>query len=572
MAEIWNLNTLCRCCHADGSFSNLNSPCDVMGSNEVCSYLLNDIFGIQLHSPSIEVSHMICNKCIKHLQDGAIFKKQVMECELKFQEYCKNELLQYMNIKLEKDEEDTSFVAKTEVVMEYEDEHMAKNVISPEDEDGNLDCEGKEEIVNIEYEAQDKIRDKIKNKEEKIKIEGKPKRAPVSCKGNPDKILCKLCQTDFTDRKSLKEHNFEKHSSLKACNICNIKFNTLKSYNRHIHYHSIAEDSTIPLAKMNKFDCKICKKSYRKINKLLEHNNTHTREKIYTCDLCKKEFLKKSGLRNHILRHTGRIKQYMCETCGHPFDNVTYLNQHVITVHKKLKLFKCTLCSKVFSAKKTLKIHTRLHTGERPYECNVCDSKFTCLKNLKCHRKKHEENNESGDEFVCKFCQSVFDRRGLYLKHLRSHISAKERKCTECNKNFSNTFSLKRHIETHMTVKKFSCDKCDRKFVSAHKLKYHGRYHDTNGIKKLKTNCEICKRAVTDIEKHMKTHNDRTHPCDFCSNIYADRNVLTRHIKQVHRGVRYECDICEKKFVNIISVRKHKMKIHNLEVKTKKEE
>ncbi|CAH2101857.1 unnamed protein product [Euphydryas editha] len=558
MTEIWNLNALCRCCHADGCFSNINSPSNIMGSMELFSDLLKDTFDIQLHSPPIEVSHMICDKCIKHLQDGALFKKQIMECELKFQEYCRNELLQHVNIKLEKDVEDNDFIVKTELVLK--------------DGDNDSLCETGEMINCTENESP--VRVKIKNIEEQSRPEEKIKRTTVRSKKNPERIICTLCQIDFTDKKSLKKHNSEKHTSLNMCIICDIKFKTPKTYARHMYYHSICKDPTIPLAKMNKFDCNTCPKSYRNIRLLRNHRNTHTRENIYTCDLCKKEFLYKNILRKHILWHTGRNKQYMCDTCGSSFNDNTNLNKHIITVHKKLKPFKCTLCPKEFAANKTLKIHMRLHTGERPYICNLCDAKFIQITNLNEHRKKHELKKQFGGIYICKICQSVFDHRGIYRSHLRSHVTARVHKCVECNENFSNKFSLKRHMETHITLKKFSCDKCVRKFATASKLKSHGRCHDPNRIKKVKTekiNCELCKKAVTDIEKHMKTHYNRRHRCDYCDNAYSERNALNRHVKQSHDGVRHECDVCEKKFVRITSLKIHKMKVHNFELKKNKE-
>ena len=136
---------------------------------------------------------------------------------------------------------------------------------------------------------------------------------------------------------------------------------------------------------------------------------------LQRCQVCQKEFKYASRLRVHERIHTGD-RPFKCDVCGMSFSH------------------SCTLC-----------VHKRTHTGERPHKCKTCGTSFTHSTTLRRHERIH-----SGERpFTCKTCARSFTQSSHLRNHERIHTGERPHRCRECSKVFRTSACLRRHERIH---------------------------------------------------------------------------------------------------------------------------
>ncbi|XP_063775214.1 zinc finger protein 835-like [Pseudophryne corroboree] len=193
------------------------------------------------------------------------------------------------------------------------------------------------------------------------------------------------------------------------------------------------------------FQCSQCQQSFSESETLLLHQTVHA---TWTCeqhDDGGEEYIVPPQPAPAIIRSCPA--PYICGDCGKGFSNSYKLKIHM-RIHTGERPYKCLVCEKRFHKSAHLKVHQRTHTGERPYGCQVCGKRFTKSYHLKVHLRTHTGERP----YQCPECHKTFSVNSHLTVHQRTHTGEKPFICFECGKSFRQKTSLLGHQKSHQRL------------------------------------------------------------------------------------------------------------------------
>ena len=162
-------------------------------------------------------------------------------------------------------------------------------------------------------------------------------------------------------------------------------------------------------------------------------------------------------------------------------------------------------------------VHTRTHSGEKPYKCRICGEGFAQYGTVQRHERTHAETS-TGKTHICDTCGRAFDRKDALLRHKKVHAQDKIIKCKICHIIFENKMQLALHTSKHAkrrgkpdaSLKENAniCDICGKWFNKLTKLQRHKKTHEAEK----KNICKVCGENF-DTKMELLIHKSRSKLC-----------------------------------------------------------
>jgi KRAB domain-containing zinc finger protein len=166
------------------------------------------------------------------------------------------------------------------------------------------------------------------------------------------------------------------------------------------------------------FHCELCTRSFNRASDLKRHQLAHIETKPYTCGVCDRQFTWLGNFHKHCATHAQSAPHLplfpqptIFGVCPQPptfFSSIPYSNppafycgrfpprpemSHFGRCNQAPRVLQCNICLLTFTTSRALKMHTRIHSGEKPYECGQCNKAFARKDELHTHKYFHTGND-----------------------------------------------------------------------------------------------------------------------------------------------------------------------------------
>ena len=116
-------------------------------------------------------------------------------------------------------------------------------------------------------------------------------------------------------------------------------------------------------------------------------------------------------------------------------------------------------------------------------------------------------------------------------------------------------FRLQKHVDSvHNKIKNFACELCDYRCAEKGSLRIHVQVSAVSTLSNVKLNTSIQQIVHERVKAYKCEH------CDFAAYVSSH---LTYHMRSKHeKRMDFECDECDKAFVDMRALRSHKSAVH----------
>lgn len=331
----------------------------------------------------------------------------------------------------------------------------------------------------------------------------------------------------------------------KNCEICNIEFDSSRSFRQHMRDHAvlglvpIEVKKPIPQVELTspregQFQCEICEKKFLALFALNAHKKFKHGKNSDGSPLASKQ------------KHVKQKFEVMCEICSFSSFRRDYVEHHNKQAHKEE--FKCHICERILSGYNSYIHHIRMiHPKSKlnlskQHKCEDCehDKYFKFEESLRQHQNTRHGSILPHKECFCEYCHLHFRSKSLYDGHIEGY------KHKAIQDFFDNLRSLPK---TNGDVK---VEKQEEQLIN--------EVYEEPESKRPRLDVETPATSdedKLDYLKYLEHLPNDTYKCTICNKIKATRKFLLHHLKQHEEIPTFNCSKCPERFVFKRKFEKH---------------